>query len=82
MFQILNWDFKHAANEPDNSHSRINTLTSGIRHDAVMLKKFDHSLVKVGPVFSYIACNACLILSLVTLLLYGTCSQGLLGMMF
>nr|CAD1836168.1 unnamed protein product [Ananas comosus var. bracteatus] len=52
MFQILNWDFKHAANEPDNSHSRINTLTSGIRHDAVMLKKFDHSLVKPGPTWN------------------------------
>ncbi|OAY65299.1 Exportin-4, partial [Ananas comosus] len=52
MFQILNWDFKHTANEPDNSHSRINTLTSGIRHDAVMLKKFDHSLVKPGPTWN------------------------------
>ncbi|XP_073000684.1 uncharacterized protein [Typha latifolia] len=47
MFQILNWDFKHAG-EPN---SKINVLSSGIRHDAIMLKKFEHFLVKPGSMW-------------------------------
>jgi hypothetical protein len=47
MFNILNWNFVVS----DKSSSKSNVLPSGIRHDAVMLKKFDRTLIKVVPFF-------------------------------
>lgn len=40
MFQILNWDFKCAADPLDASNNRIN-------HDVAMLRKFEFVLVQV-----------------------------------
>lgn len=43
MFQILSWSFKHNV-EHANSEAKI---SSGLRSDAINLKKFERSLVKV-----------------------------------
>lgn len=43
MFNILNWNFTVS----DKSSTKSNVLPSGIRHDTVMLKKFDRTLIKV-----------------------------------
>uniref|UniRef100_A0A0E0ITZ5 Exportin-4 n=1 Tax=Oryza nivara TaxID=4536 RepID=A0A0E0ITZ5_ORYNI len=48
MFQILSWSFKHNV-EHANSEAKIN---SGLRSDAINLKKFERSLVKPGSVWS------------------------------
>ncbi|KAJ3682348.1 hypothetical protein LUZ60_014921 [Juncus effusus] len=43
MFNILNWNFT----ESDKS-KKSNVLSSGIRHDTVVLKKFDRTLIRPG----------------------------------
>lgn len=48
MFQILSWSFKHTV-EHENSDAKIN---SGLRSDAINLKKFERSLVKPGSMWS------------------------------
>uniref|UniRef100_J3N3E7 Exportin-4 n=1 Tax=Oryza brachyantha TaxID=4533 RepID=J3N3E7_ORYBR len=48
MFQILGWNFKHNV-EHANSEAKIN---SGLRSDAINLKKFERSLVKPGSMWS------------------------------
>ncbi|KAF3328040.1 Exportin-4 [Carex littledalei] len=45
MFNILNWNFTVS----DKSSTKSNVLPSGIRHDTVVLKKFDRTLIKPGP---------------------------------
>lgn len=49
MFQILNWDFKFN-NSLDYSDDKVSS-TSGIRHEASLLKKFERSLVQPGPLW-------------------------------
>ncbi|KAL5225000.1 hypothetical protein ABZP36_011639 [Zizania latifolia] len=48
MFHILSWNFKHNVEHAD-SEAKIN---SGLRSDAINLKKFERSLVKPGSMWS------------------------------
>ncbi|KAH7691116.1 Nuclear transport receptor exportin 4 (importin beta superfamily) domain-containing protein [Dioscorea alata] len=49
MCQILNWSFKQAASVSGPSSSKTHAFSSGIRHDTLLLKKFERSLVEPGP---------------------------------
>nr|XP_010934314.3 LOW QUALITY PROTEIN: exportin-4-like [Elaeis guineensis] len=49
MFQILNWNFRQSTNTLDHSNNKISASSYGIRHDAVLLKKYERSLVQPGP---------------------------------
>ena len=73
MLQILSWSFKPTL-EHDNSDAK---RKSGLRSDAINLKKFERSLVKVKS-FSYLhLCSVHLINSCIFF-----CSQGLRGLIF
>ncbi|KAG8088719.1 hypothetical protein GUJ93_ZPchr0010g10091 [Zizania palustris] len=48
MFQILSWSFKYNV-EHENSETKMD---SGLRSDAINLKKFERSLVKPGSMWS------------------------------
>lgn len=73
MFQILSWSFKHTV-EHENSDAKIN---SGLRSDAINLKKFERSLVKVQSL-SYL--HLCCVHLINGYIFY--CSQGLCGVIF
>ncbi|KAJ0967573.1 hypothetical protein J5N97_024490 [Dioscorea zingiberensis] len=49
MHQILNWSFKQDSSVSDLSGNKTHVFSSGIRHDTLLLKKFDRSLVQPGP---------------------------------
>ncbi|KAJ8499807.1 hypothetical protein OPV22_010359 [Ensete ventricosum] len=49
MFQVLNWNFKSSPNALDNSSSKSNSGSFGIKPDMGLLKKFERSLVEPGP---------------------------------
>ncbi|CAL9153708.1 unnamed protein product [Musa hybrid cultivar] len=51
MFQVLNWNFKSSPSALDNSSSKSNSGSFGIRPDMGLLKKFERSLVEPGPLW-------------------------------
>lgn len=51
MFQVLNWNFKSSPSALDNSSSKSNSGSFGIKPDMGLLKKFERSLVEVAEFF-------------------------------
>ncbi|XP_020582079.1 exportin-4-like [Phalaenopsis equestris] len=48
MFQILNWNFRRSTLPPELSNFNPNAFSAGIRHEAVLLKKFERTFVQPG----------------------------------
>ena len=75
MCQILNWNFKQAASVSGPSSCKTHAFSSGIRHDTLLLKKFERSLVEVhlSRSFYYLVWLSCNVLLFLLLLVARAC---------